>query len=825
MKRTDHDPIPRVGRCLSPSLVVLLLAIIGCGSASDSLEDAMNVGEEALAEGDLPAARIDFLRALQIDPNHAPAHRGLSRVYEGQGRFGDALWELQETVRLDPGASEERFRLASYAAVGGHYEDALAETEVLLLENPENRDALVLRAAVLEAMGDLASAERAYRDAVDLVANDHTLRAYGAFLLRRHRRLDAEPILRRHAALGEGLEGSLRLAVYLDEDPATRAEAAELFERLLAEADHEQWAVVHEQVFYRQVARDEIDAARSTLLHGILGAADDAQREALTLLAARFEAGQGRLDEAIAFFERLVERNPESPRPHLIRSVFYELRDDLDSALSAAWDAEKKAPESLDVQLRVVELLSDVGHRDRIDEYLRMAAERITSLNRQHPDSELAQLIGAEHTWRSGDIAAAEAVVREVVARWPGSGPGHHILGEILAVRGDHENAEVVLERAVALEPWRTAARRRLALVRFERGDVSAAERMATQVFLSNPEDSEMLLLVVQARVAQGRVDDAMLAIEAVSEDDRDVSLNYADASLRARIGDWPAARAALGRANRQRPDRADILLALHEADQQLGRGAASLRRFQKDADAQATNPAIQSLWGRAALLSDEKAQAEVAFRRALDLDPADYESLLDLVGLLVHEGRAGEARGLLEHALEAAPRDARLYDRMGELEALEDPERAIALFERALELDPASPSAQNNLSYLLAERRAPGDLDRARVFSASLTADGATNPDYHDTHGLVLWHSGRMAEARKQFARALDLAEHDHPNRGWYLLHLARLEESADGPSAAVEPLREAVASLRWFAKDEPPWADTVRAELRRLRREGAMP
>ena len=43
-----------------------------------------------------------FARALQIDPEHAPAHYQMGLSYAQTGNFDDALYHLSESCRLDP---------------------------------------------------------------------------------------------------------------------------------------------------------------------------------------------------------------------------------------------------------------------------------------------------------------------------------------------------------------------------------------------------------------------------------------------------------------------------------------------------------------------------------------------------------------------------------------------------------------------------------------------------------------------------------------------------------------------------------------------------
>ena len=77
-----------------------------------------------------------------------------------------------------------------------------------------------------------------------------------------------------------------------------------------------------------------------------------------------------------------------------------------------------------------------------------------------------------------------------------------------------------------------------------------------------------------------------------------------------------------------------------------------------------AQDPVRADAWwlrGRAAVLAGRDTDAERSLRRAASLAPREPGALLDLAVLLALEGRADEARVVLEQAERRSPDDARL--------------------------------------------------------------------------------------------------------------------------------------------------------------------
>jgi tetratricopeptide (TPR) repeat protein len=107
------------------------------------------------------------------------------------------------------------------------------------------------------------------------------------------------------------------------------------------------------------------------------------------------------------------------------------------------------------------------------------------------------------------------------------------------------------------------------------------------------------------------------------------------------------------------------------------------------------------------------RAQAEAAYRRALQLSPRDGDFLLGLATLLAQDGRNADALQLLESALQIPPPRADIYAELGRVLAAmgrHREARAAFLKSRALEpknIAPADDEATNGLRDLSAESEA----------------------------------------------------------------------------------------------------------------------
>jgi adenylate cyclase len=150
------------------------------------------------------------------------------------------------------------------------------------------------------------------------------------------------------------------------------------------------------------------------------------------------------------------------------------------------------------------------------------------------------------------------------------------------------------------------------------------------------------------------------------------------------------------------------------------------------------------------------------AANRAVELDPNSSEAHASRANFSVRRyEQHGDVQGLelaisdYRRAIELDPSNADAHDWYGWAVRASDPDRALRLFERAVELDPLMRQSQLAAAQLFADR---GEYERARR-QITLVID--RYPKYADAYvdaGLVEWKSGHLVEARSWFRQAYEL-------------------------------------------------------------------
>jgi tetratricopeptide (TPR) repeat protein len=154
------------------------LARLGAaGGGTDAAIRVFNAGADAARAGDLDAAITLFAKAVEIDPELAPAHAASARLLLARERYQDALTAAEQALDIDPDLVEvQRVRYEAYRRLGQE-DKALEVFEELAATDPEGlAEALYEQGRNAFQAGDTAQAVQALEQAVQ--ANPDHARAH-----------------------------------------------------------------------------------------------------------------------------------------------------------------------------------------------------------------------------------------------------------------------------------------------------------------------------------------------------------------------------------------------------------------------------------------------------------------------------------------------------------------------------------------------------------------------------------------------------------------------------------------------------------------------
>jgi tetratricopeptide (TPR) repeat protein len=85
---------------------------------------------------DWPGAEQAFERAIELNPNYAPAHQWYSHYLVAQGEYGEAVTQIRKALELDPRSLITYAVASDVLAAAGRVDDAIAESKYALEIDP-----------------------------------------------------------------------------------------------------------------------------------------------------------------------------------------------------------------------------------------------------------------------------------------------------------------------------------------------------------------------------------------------------------------------------------------------------------------------------------------------------------------------------------------------------------------------------------------------------------------------------------------------------------------------------------------------------------------
>ena len=406
------------------------------------------------ARAQMRAGRLDeaerILRGIvNATPNAADALELLGASLGAQGRHAEALPWFDQAVRQRPASPALLHNRALALLATGRPHDARSDLERVVGLRPDFAPAWTALGRAHASLGDLAGAERAFRQPVVLNPASPEALYNLAFFLQTTERFDEAIAAYRKAILGNprmvnahnNLGNALMAKGAVDEAVKHFGEAARLapnsidavsnYGAALHYAGRDMEAIpVLEQALKLQPDSPTLLANLGVAYYQVyrFTDAEAVQRKAIELAPAMDEgwinlgnalAAQGRTEEAIESYRVVVERNPGNPDAHSNLGLALQEHDDVDGAIAAYEKALALRPDHPDALNNLGFLLQESGRRDEAIAYYQRALAANPRFARAEYNLGMALLTAGDFArgWRHSE--ARFAVVPPVAVPRP----------------------------------------------------------------------------------------------------------------------------------------------------------------------------------------------------------------------------------------------------------------------------------------------------------------------------------------------------------------------------------------------------------------------
>ena len=787
-------PFRRRAVRLVPLALVATLALAACESSEDRAERHFSSGIALIERGEVAQGLLELRNAVRLLPEHVEARVAIARAEQDQGRTAAAFREFLQVAEREPENFEARLALARIALRQGEWEPADRHGRAAQELDPEDAET-----QLVVAMLD-------YRDA--MMAEDRPAAADAAD------RLDALigefaedgmawRLLIDHAlAQGTQLDAGLaRVEEALVHRPDVR-EFHEMRLRILSEQRRSDELLSALADMYAQFPQDD-EVLRNYI--GFLMERDD-QPAAEALVRERADAPDAPLDHvlqlvdfigasrgrdaALEEVERRIAAAETAPlRLQAARAALRLNAGDGEAALddlAAVLDTAEPSDERNDLSIDLARMALSLGQADRargiVAEVLEADARHVEALKlhaawlidedatteaigalrtaqgRAPRDPSIAMLMGRAHE-REGERSLAGERYALAVDLAENAPRETLVYARFLLVEERLDAAEAVLSSALRAAPRNVDLISAMGQVQIARGEWDRAQRSVWQLRgLETPAARRAAdALEAESLMRQGRTDDTVRFLEGlVADGSEETAALAALVQTQVQRGEVDGARALLDERLAERPD----------------------------------DPTLRFLSAGLMVLAGEFEQAEASYRALLQEFPAAEAPLRVLHGLLQAQGRAEEAVALVDDVLAQVPQAVvPLMLRAAQLEREFDFEGAIEIYEGLYARDSNNLVFANNLASLMGTHRADEEsLERAFLIARRLS--GTDVPEFQDTYGWIQYRRGNYEDA----VRYLEPAAAGLPDDPFVQFHLGMALQATGRMAEARAQLERAV-------------------------------
>jgi len=472
------------------------------------------------------------------------------------------------------------------------------------------------------------------------------------------------------------------------------------------------------------------------------------------ILVAHDHQARGELDEALAAFERALEKDPESAY--------------IERKLAMGLIRAGRPAESLEHAERALQLDPD-DQRTRIlvGQLYRMqrnvaAAEKVLLDESGVPISPEAGALLYQLYTESDRGERAIEVAKWMITVADDPIEGYAALAKAYEMTGQNEKAEATLREALALEPENLQIYSQLARSARVRGDVGGERAVYAEILKLHPHHHATLLALADVQLAENDREGALQTL-------REIESNYPD-DMRTvvRLGflyyeaeDFPESARRFETYLASEPGDDEVRFFLGIVQRRMGDDDAAIEVFSAIPEGSEHSAEAHT---QLAVLYEGKGD----FQRALDeiqLALAEKPTRPRELYAATLRAKAGDFDGavaFLEGLLLKNPNDDELLFNLGVVfSEAHRTQEALAYMERAIEQNPNNASALNYVGYTWAER---GDnLDQAESYIVRALDLRPDDGFIIDSLGWVyymrarpLFETGRSEEAKKYLDRAL---------------------------------------------------------------------
>lgn len=761
-------------------LAALLVGMIsGCGSAEDSSARFIESGKELMEQGEFDKARLEFKNALQINPLEAEGYYQLALIDEKNQKWKGMYSNLVTVESLDPNHVPAIVKLGQLHVVSGQLEEAMKKAEKALSLEPENNDAILLKATTLIKQENFGMAEAEINRV--LTTDPQHMEALTARIMLYK---NSGQINKALTAADEALTlypdamplKMIKLSIFqeLNDLPAME----KLYRELLPEYPNESWIAISLAKLLND-SMNRYEDSKKVLEDYVAKNPDDAKT--IMLLVSLINSRDPEL--AMAKLDEFINAQPDNSdlRFAKIEMLSRQGKSDL---MQAELEAIIAAEADSEIGLRARATMAGIQAQNGEYEEAEKMVNEVLAIASEH---EEALLLKAKLLLKDDQLDQAISTLRVLIRNNPQLDEALVLLAQAYALTGSSELAENSFRQALSVNPTNPQAALSVASVLMRGNDLDRTEQVLVRALEGNPSNENLLQALAQIRILKRDWAGTQQAIEEL--DEKTALTHLLTAQMYQGLNDNTLAIAEYESALKLDPSLTRALQQIMAIYFQQGQKEEIVTFLNQHIE---NNPDLNN--GYLVLadfyrMDENLPEAIATIDRALAKDDewtAGYSLKANLHYL---NNEPDVAIVAFENGLSKAPEDNQLAMQLASTyESKKEYAQARDLYEKVIARDPSIDVAANNLASLLTDQfESPENLQRALTLSSRFR--DSEQPYFADTFGWVNYKMGNYEDARP----ALETAASSEQSIALFHYHLGRVYVALNMPEEAQQSFERA--------------------------------
>ncbi len=635
---------------IAPILIVIALTAVfsaACSGPEEKKAKFFTRGESLYEQGDYVRARLEFKNALQIDPKFARAYHMLGMVEMKEQNFRKAFGYFNKAVEIDPNFRDAHLEMGKLFLAANALDRARETAERLLMQRPEDHEALILTAGILMAEKRYDEAQRQLVALKDGGFHDRDVYFMLASLYaRQEERARAENILQEGIAANPSAVALHLALVRLYTVDREYDKAITAIANVIALEPDQTAHKLSLAGLYRQ--NGNIPEMQH-LLQGLM--AEQPENEDIRIQVAQFYARNGNLEQAEAALQKGLGAVPDSVKLRLAHGDILARARQPEEAIRVLEDALKQRsdpadPEILQVKIALARIYMHRYHNQR-------AENLINEVLQESPNKLDALMVKGRLRLLDGDGLNAIGAFRTVTAEKPEFIPAHIQLSQAHLVNGEPALALDTLQQGLKVNPQSTELRLALAHMYASRKAFGQAEGQLRKILAADADNHQVRARLGDLLTADGRLDAAAKEYRVIESRAPNLPAGYikqAQLHLRRRKADQ--ALKVLETGFKRNPDSVPLftsLVGFHMAQKNYEQAETLCREM---VGRYPDHPIPLNALGDVLTIRKDYAQARQCFEKAITLQPMWQPPYHGLARIYLAQGKTAEAIAKLEAAL-----------------------------------------------------------------------------------------------------------------------------------------------------------------------------